>query len=109
MFRPSTQIFVCGTAAPLDANGSGMCACDTAKALDILQYLRSKVEEREMHGVTVTACECLDLCEYSPVVVVYPEGTWYSEVDHVAADEIIKAVWNNTILKSISGCVGCKH
>jgi (2Fe-2S) ferredoxin len=109
MVKPNTQIFVCGTATGLDTEGSRSCTCDTRKALDILHYLRACVEEREMHGVTVTACECLDLCQYGPVVMVYPEGTWYSDVDHETADGIIKAVWNNTILKSISGCVGCKH
>jgi (2Fe-2S) ferredoxin len=108
MFKPSTQIFVCGTATAVDAVGAQTCTCDTEKALDILHYLREQVEEKEMHGVVVSACECMDLCQYGPVVMVYPWALWYSDVDRAAADEIIKAVWNNTILKSISGCSGCK-
>ena len=36
----------------------------------------------------ITAVDCLDQCDDGPVVVVYPEGVWYGDVDAEAAREI---------------------
>ena len=33
---------------------------------------------------------CLDRCENGPVMVVYPEGIWYTMVDQEDVDEIIE-------------------
>jgi (2Fe-2S) ferredoxin len=33
---------------------------------------------------------CLDRCDQGPVLVVYPEGVWYTYVDHTDIDEIIR-------------------
>lgn len=40
-------------------------------------------------GVRVNKAGCLDRCEEGPVVVVYPEGTWYTYVDMADIDEIV--------------------
>jgi len=36
----------------------------------------------------ITAVDCLDQCDDGPVVVVYPDGVWYGDVDERAAREI---------------------
>ncbi len=36
----------------------------------------------------ITAVDCLDQCDDGPVVVVYPDGVWYGDVDEEAAREI---------------------
>jgi (2Fe-2S) ferredoxin len=43
------------------------------------------------HGPAVyrTRCDCLRMCADGPIVVVYPEGAWYQNVDAAAADRII--------------------
>jgi (2Fe-2S) ferredoxin len=33
---------------------------------------------------------CLDVCEFGPAVVVYPEGVWYGRVTPEDVDEIIE-------------------
>ena len=33
---------------------------------------------------------CLDRCDLGPVLVVYPEGVWYSYVDQEDIEEIIQ-------------------
>jgi (2Fe-2S) ferredoxin len=38
----------------------------------------------------VNSAGCLDRCELGPVIVVYPEGTWYTYVDREDLDEIIE-------------------
>ena len=39
--------------------------------------------------VRINQSGCLDRCEEGPVLVVYPEGTWYTYVDNEDIDEII--------------------
>ncbi len=38
--------------------------------------------------VLITKVDCLDQCDDGPVMVVYPEGVWYGEVDGPCAREI---------------------
>jgi len=38
----------------------------------------------------VNQAGCLDRCEEGPVLVVYPEATWYTYVDQADIDEIIE-------------------
>ena len=40
-------------------------------------------------GVRVNSAGCLDRCESGPVIVIYPEGVWYTYVDSEDVDEII--------------------
>ncbi|WJW75853.1 (2Fe-2S) ferredoxin domain-containing protein [Thiohalobacter sp. IOR34] len=40
-------------------------------------------------GVRINSAGCLDRCGEGPVLVVYPEGVWYSYVDQEDIDEII--------------------
>ena len=37
----------------------------------------------------VNSAGCLDRCDKGPVLVVYPEGVWYTYVDRDDLDEII--------------------
>ena len=39
--------------------------------------------------VATTKVKCLDICKGGPVVVVYPEGTWYAGVTPAVADRIV--------------------
>jgi (2Fe-2S) ferredoxin len=39
--------------------------------------------------VRVNSAGCLDRCSEGPVIVVYPEGVWYTYVDQEDVDEII--------------------
>jgi (2Fe-2S) ferredoxin len=39
--------------------------------------------------VRINKAGCLDRCEEGPVLVIYPQGTWYTYVDKEDIDEII--------------------
>ncbi len=57
------------------------------------KYAKDKVKQLGLAGpggVRVNSAGCLDRCEEGPVVVVYPEGTWYTYVDREDIDELIE-------------------
>ncbi|MHB1286856.1 MAG: (2Fe-2S) ferredoxin domain-containing protein [Leptospirales bacterium] len=42
--------------------------------------------------ILVTKTGCLDQCEYGPMVLVYPEGSWFSGMDERSVCELIDQV-----------------
>ncbi len=50
------------------------------------EFLRQKGLARE---VLLTKTGCLKECEHGPILIVYPDGVWYSRVGVGDLDEII--------------------
>lgn len=72
-------------------DGSDCCANRGAqKARD---YVKNKVKELDLSNhrnkIRINSAGCMDRCDEGPVIVVYPEGTWYTYVDESDLDEII--------------------
>ena len=66
------------------------CACHGSEAMQ--EYAKKRVKALKMSGegkVRINKAGCLDRCEEGPVVVIYPQGTWYTYVDNSDIDEII--------------------
>jgi (2Fe-2S) ferredoxin len=73
------------------ADGSQCCAqCGAQEARD---YVKKRCKALGIHGpgqVRVNNAGCLDRCEQGPVIVIYPQETWYTYVDKEDLDEIIE-------------------
>ncbi len=70
----------------------GKACCNDYGASDIRDYAKKRVKELGLSGagkVRLNMAGCLDRCELGPVLVVYPEETWYTYVDREDIDEII--------------------
>ena len=68
------------------------CCADFA-TLALRDHLKARVKERGLAGpggVRVNTAGCMDRCAEGPVIVVYPEGTWYTCVDREDLDEILE-------------------
>jgi len=81
------HIFFCLNERP---HGEDCCALHGAKAG--FDHCKKRVKEEGLAGkgqVRVNKAGCLDRCAAGPVVVVYPEGTWYTFVDEMDIDEIV--------------------
>ena len=73
-------------------NGEPCCADKGSAALR--DYAKQRVKQLGLSGkagVRINNAGCLDRCREGPVIVVYPEGTWYTYVDKEDVDEIIDA------------------
>jgi len=51
--------------------------------------MKVRAKELGVKGTRINSAGCLDRCEYGPVLVIYPEGIWYSYHDRADIDEII--------------------
>ena len=54
--------------------------------------MKERAKEKGIHGpgkVRINNAGCLDRCEQGPVIVVYPEETWYTWIDNEDLDEIV--------------------
>jgi (2Fe-2S) ferredoxin len=55
-------------------------------------HAKQRIKQLGLHGqgkVRINKAGCLDRCEEGPVVVIYPQGPWYTYVDNSDIDEII--------------------
>jgi len=71
----------------------GRQSCQQCGAQALRDYVKERVKALGLAGpgqVRVNNAGCLDRCEQGPVLVVYPEGIWYSYVDKEDLDEIIE-------------------
>ena len=71
----------------------GRQCCEQCNASEIRAYAKSRIKALGLSGagkVRINTAGCLDRCELGPVLVVYPEETWYSYLDREDIDEIIE-------------------
>jgi len=71
-------------------DGSACCANHGSPALR--DYAKARVKSLGVAGagrVRVNTAGCMDRCAEGPIIVVYPEGVWYTYVDQEDIDEII--------------------
>lgn len=70
----------------------GQPCCQDHKAQEMRDYCKKRVKALDLNGkgkVRVNNAGCLDRCAEGPVMVVYPEGVWYTYVDKDDIDDII--------------------
>jgi (2Fe-2S) ferredoxin len=56
-------------------------------------YAKDKIRALNLSGkgkIRVNSAGCMDRCDEGPVLVVYPDGVWYTYVDKHDIDEIIE-------------------
>ena len=70
----------------------GQACCARHGAQKMRDYAKARCKELGLHGageLRINNAGCLDRCEKGPVLVVYPDETWYTYVDRDDIDEII--------------------
>ena len=75
-----SQVLVCG--------GTG---CTSSGSKDILATLKSELEKKGLEKeVELIRTGCFGLCELGPIVIVYPEGAFYSHVKPEDIPELVE-------------------
>ena len=71
----------------------GKTCCNNCGAQAMRDYAKERTRKLGLAGpgqARINNAGCLDRCEQGPVIVVYPEGVWYTYVDQEDIDEIIE-------------------
>ena len=75
-----SHVLVCG--------GTG---CTSGGSAEVIESLRSELVRRKLDGeILVVPTGCHGMCEMGPIVVVYPEGTFYQKVSKEDIPEIVE-------------------
>jgi len=93
------HFFVCTNTRPPFAKIS----CGTNGSNETLALLKQEIENRELKSeVRACASSCLGPCEDGPMIVVYPEATWYKNVKPEDIPEIVEShILNNKVVKRL--------
>ena len=72
---------------------AGEVCCANHGSPEMRDYAKKKIKTLGLSGpggVRINTAGCLDRCDLGPVIVVYPEGIWYTYVDKEDIDQIIE-------------------
>ena len=75
-----SQVLICG--------GTG---CTSSGSKKIQEEFRAQIEKNDLQGeIKLVQTGCFGLCALGPIVIVYPEGTFYSSVQPEDVKEIVE-------------------
>jgi (2Fe-2S) ferredoxin len=72
---------------------AGESCCAQIGAQRVRDYTKKRIKELRLAGegnIRINMAGCLGRCTEGPVLVVYPDETWYTYVDEEDIDEIIE-------------------
>ena len=72
---------------------NGEACCNDLGGSEAHAYAKARIAGLNLSGpgnVRINKAGCLGRCEEGPVIVVYPEATWYRYTDNDDVEEIIQ-------------------
>lgn len=64
-------------------------SCAARGAVELHKHMKARSKQLQGPRIRINKAGCLDRCELGPVLVVYPEATWYRFDTQADVDEII--------------------
>ena len=86
------HIFVCENVRP---ESSGRVSCGSRRTAELRLNLKTILKQNGLHKkYRVNSSGCLGHCSKGPVMVIYPQGLWYSgfnanDLEEIVAESII--------------------
>ncbi|MEZ0541558.1 (2Fe-2S) ferredoxin domain-containing protein [Fibrella arboris] len=93
------HIFVC-----TNQKESPKKSCGAEHGAALLEAFKQEITQRGLQKqVRAQRAGCLDACAFGPALVIYPEGTYYGNVQIEDIPEIVeKHVVNNEVVERLS-------
>jgi (2Fe-2S) ferredoxin/predicted O-methyltransferase YrrM len=80
------HVFVC-----TQEKAEGVPCCSSAGSFRVLNALHGELGGKGRDNVQVSSCGCLGICDSGPVMIVYPEGIWYTKLTPNDVPEIVSS------------------
>jgi len=93
MQKPTYHLLVCNS---FRLSGDPQGVCNKKGAPNLLQYLEDEIVDRGIDA-QVSSTGCLKVCDRGPAMVVYPQGTWYGNLNEEALDAILDALEDESV------------
>ena len=91
MEKPKYHIFFC---ASFRTGGEAKGVCNKKGVTAFFPYIENEILDRGLDA-QVTSTGCLKGCDHGPVMVIYPQGYWYGNVEsEEKIDAILDALEN---------------
>ncbi|HYC03406.1 MAG TPA: (2Fe-2S) ferredoxin domain-containing protein [Azospirillaceae bacterium] len=81
------HVFCCTNVRP---DGHPRGCCKERGGEELRDHMKARAKELGIPRIRINAAGCLDRCELGPVLVVYPEGVWYTARTPADIDEILQ-------------------
>lgn len=82
------HIFICTNQRPAGERRS----CGEQHGMDLVAAFKRSLKEKKLPiRVRAQRAGCLDICNFGPTLVVYPEGVFYVNVQLADVEEIIQS------------------
>lgn len=79
------HVFICA-----NQKGEGKACCGEERGMELVMKFRDVLAEKGLKGkVRAQRSACLDACQRGPVLVVYPDGTYYGHVKPEDVERIV--------------------
>lgn len=65
--------------------------CTDKSALLLCDYMCRRTMAMGLRDIRINRAGCLNRCEMGPVMVIYPEGIWYTYKNEADIDEIVRS------------------
>ena len=95
------HIFCCTNVRP---SSSPRGSCARKNSVKLREYMKQELKKISSNRVKirVNASGCLDRCSLGPVMVIYPDGVWYSFQNKQDVDDIIQNhIMQNTLVERL--------
>ncbi len=87
------HLFICTNQRAPDA---AKRSCGEAHGLELVKEFKRIMKEKNLNvEMRAQKTGCLDICDFGPTIVVYPEGTWYVNVQLSDVAEIVESHLEN--------------
>ncbi len=81
------HIFICTN----EREDKTKVSCGEKTGMDLVQAFKKSIKDRGLNvEVRAQKAGCLDVCDFGPALVVYPEGVFYGAVMLSDVEEIIE-------------------
>ncbi|NOY73704.1 MAG: (2Fe-2S) ferredoxin domain-containing protein [Gammaproteobacteria bacterium] len=77
----------------MNQRDNGRQCCADNGGVELYDYAKRRIKELEKNGrgkVRINSSGCLDRCRKGSVIVVYPEGVWYSLKSKEDVEEVVQ-------------------